>query len=115
MCNHAVSLAFLFVITTTVAHAGSRVSITTHHKKLSNAFTLIQQATFTIHSRPSIGLSWFLFKQKDATFVTHSGGTRGYRSNIFINTAAANAVTILYNGSNNTGALSFSILKWLNK
>ncbi len=59
------------------------------------------------------GLGWFLQTTQQKTFITHSGGTGGYRSTLLICRGTGDAVVVLSNTAIEVDALAFSIMEYL--
>lgn len=82
--------------------------------ELAAALELTLQPTFTVSATTKIGLGWYLLTSKGRQYITHSGGTGGYRSTLMIDRASQKAVVVLSNTANEVETIAFQILEYLN-
>jgi CubicO group peptidase (beta-lactamase class C family) len=83
--------------------------------KLSKAFNLTHQVTFTNDTQLSMGLGWHIIKVNGITYYFHNGGTGGSSSFLAYNIERNIAIIILSNASAGTDATGTGILRLLQK
>ncbi len=81
---------------------------------LYQSLDLSLQPTFTSNATTKIGLGWFLNTRKGNQYVSHSGGTGGYRSVLIVDRTNKRAVVILNNVANDVTELGFQLMDLLN-
>lgn len=81
---------------------------------LAAALDVTLQPTFTVSSTTKIGLGWYLFTSKGRQYITHSGGTGGYRSTLVIDRTSQKAVVVLSNTANEVETIAFQLIEYLN-
>lgn len=86
----------------------------TQTSALYKSLDLSLQPTFTSNATTKIGLGWFLNTRKGNHYVSHSGGTGGYRSVLIVDRTNKRAVVILNNVANDVTELGFQLMDLLN-
>jgi CubicO group peptidase (beta-lactamase class C family) len=71
------------------------------------------QPTFTIAAGRKIGLGWMLLQSNDNEYITHSGGTGGYRSTLLLHAPSGKAVVVLTNTGNEVESIALQLLNYL--
>ena len=68
---------------------------------------------FTVSATSKIGLGWYLVTVKGKQYITHSGGTGGYRSTLVIDRNSKKAVVVLSNTANEVDPVAFQLLEYV--
>lgn len=69
--------------------------------------------TYKMGSGRQIGLGWMLLKVQQKEYITHSGGTGGYRSTLMLHIPSGTAVVILTNTANDVEQVALQLLNYL--
>jgi CubicO group peptidase (beta-lactamase class C family) len=104
----------LYSNTTDLLLYAKALTETTQTSTLYQSLELSLQPTSTSNATTKIGLGWFLNTRKGNQYVSHSGGTGGYRSVLIVDRTNKRAVVILNNVANDVTELGFQLMDLIN-